>query len=300
MYNHLFKAMKTYTFSEYGKERVQIYRINGTIDLQAPLKAHNYHLIVLNSGEMTVDINFRVFKMRSQSSLHISAGESVRSISTASDISGYHFIFSPEFQTEMRTTRKSPISIQLKKEFPYQEFTDDEFDLIYTSVIRIIRYIQDDTHHYQSVVLKNEVHNMLLNISDKRRKVHGYTLENANHQEMILERFRNLVNGHSDKQHNVSWYAKAMFISPDYLSKIIREHDGTSARAWINENIIEKAKFLMLQSDLSLKEIADKLNFNDQSSFGRFFKNNTGQSPKEYRRTLTGENSEGAENQNTK
>jgi AraC-like DNA-binding protein len=44
----------------------------------------------------------------------------------------------------------------------------------------------------------------------------------------------------------------------------------------------------MMQSDLTLKEISDKLNFPDQSSFGRFFKNNTGQSPKEYRRTLTG------------
>ena len=44
----------------------------------------------------------------------------------------------------------------------------------------------------------------------------------------------------------------------------------------------------MLQSDLSLKEISDRLNFPDQSSFGRFFRNNTGQSPKEYRKKLTG------------
>ena len=80
-----------------------------------------------------------------------------------------------------------------------------------------------------------------------------------------------------------------MFISPDYLSKIIREYDGTSARAWINASIIEKAKFLMRQSDLTLKDISDKLNFPDQSSFGRFFKNNTGQSPKDYRKGMNGE-----------
>ena len=78
-----------------------------------------------------------------------------------------------------------------------------------------------------------------------------------------------------------------MFISPDYLSKIIREYDGRSARAWINASIIEKAKFLMLQSNLTLKEISDKLNFPDQSSFGRFFKSSTGWSPKEYRKNLT-------------
>ena len=283
------KAMKTYTFREYGKERINIYPINGSIDLQAPLRTDDYHLIVLSAGEMTVDINFRVFNMKGRSSLHISSGESIREISASKDICGYHLIFSPEFQTEMRTTRKSPISIQLKKEFPYQKFTEEEYDFILTSIKRLIRYVEDVTHHYQSIVVKNEVHSMLLNISDKRRKQHGYILDNANHQEVIRERFKNLVEGHCDKQHSVSWYANAMFISPDYLSKIIREYDGTSARSWINASIIEKAKFLMRQSDLTLKEISDKLNFPDQSSFGRFFKSNTGQSPKEYRKTMAGE-----------
>ena len=44
----------------------------------------------------------------------------------------------------------------------------------------------------------------------------------------------------------------------------------------------------MQQSDLTLKEISDKLHFPDQSSFGRFFKSNTGQSPRTYRKGLTG------------
>ncbi|MBR2149606.1 MAG: helix-turn-helix domain-containing protein, partial [Campylobacter sp.] len=49
-----------------------------------------------------------------------------------------------------------------------------------------------------------------------------------------------------------------------------------SARHWINRSIIEKARFLMQQSDLTLKEISDKLHFPDQSSFGRFFKSHPG------------------------
>ena len=281
--------MNTYTFREYGKDRINIYPINGSLNMQAPIKANHYHLIVLSEGEMIVDINFKVFNMRRKSSLHISSGETIREISASKDIVGFHIVFSTEFQTEIRTTRKSPISIQLKKEFPYQEFTDDEYDLIISSVHRLIRYMSDPTHHFQSIVIKNEVHSMLLNISDKRRKEHGSMMtDNANHQEVIRERFKNLVDGNSDKQHSVSWYANAIFISPDYLSKIIREYDGTSARAWINASIIEKAKFLMMQSNLTLKEISDKLNFPDQSSFGRFFKSNTGHSPKEYRKTMTG------------
>jgi AraC-like DNA-binding protein len=204
---------------------------------------------------------------------------------------GYHVIYSPEFQTEMRTTRKSPISLQLKKEYPYQEFTEKEYELIHGSLTRLIGYINDPGHLYQSILIKNEIYSLQLNISDKRRKQHGNMMTgNATYQEVIRDRFKNLVEGHCDKQHSVSWYANAMFISPDYLSKIIREYDGTSARAWINASIIEKARFLMQQSDLTLKDISDRLNFPDQSSFGRFFKSNTGQSPKEFRKTLTDDN----------
>lgn len=278
--------MKAYTFNEYGQERIKIYEIQGEIDLQAPIGIRNYHLILLTSGEITVDLNFRVFNMKPHSSLHISSGEVIKDISASKGIAGYHIIFSPDFQTEIRTTRKSPISIQLKKEFPYQEFSEEEYTQLMDTVALLTSYVKNAGHLYQSIVVKNSVHNLLLDISDKRRKLHSKLNDNANHQEVIRERFRSLVEGHSDRQHNVAWYAEAMMISPDYLSKIVRDFDGTSARTWINNAIIEKAEFLMRQSDLTIKEISDRLNFPDQSGFGRFFKNVTGLSPKEFRKRM--------------
>ena len=284
--------MWKFIYREFEQDRISIYEIKDRIELEGSVKAHNYHLIMLTSGEMTIDINHRVFRMKPSSTLHISAGEMISMIGTSREINGYHIVFSPEFQTEMRTTRRSPISLQLKKEFPYQEFTEKEYEFLLTAVKRLIIYIEATSHHYQPIVVKNEVHNLLLNISSKRRQVHGYAIGNANHQEMIRERFRSLVEGHSIEQHSVSWYADALKISPDYLSKIIREYDGTSARVWINRDLVSKAEYIMQQSDLSLKEISDRLNFPDQSSFGRFYKSNTGQSPKEFRRKLTGKISE--------
>ncbi len=284
--------MLKFIYREFEKDRINIYEIKDKIELESSIRAYNYHLIMLTSGEMTVDINYRVFNMKPCSTLHISSGEVIRAIEVSKKISGFHIIFTPEFQTEMRTTRKSPISLQLKKEYPYQEFSENEYAFLMESVRRLIKYIEQPSHHYQSIVVKNEVQNLLLNISDKRRQLHGDSIDNANHLEMIRERFRNLVEGYSSEQHQVSWYADALMISPDYLSKIIREYDGSSARAWINRALVSKAEFLMQQSDITIKEISNKLNFPDQSSFGRFFKSNTGQSPKEYRKKLTGMDSE--------
>lgn len=77
------------------------------------------------------------------SSLHLSAGDIIRNISSVPGTTGHHIIFSPEFQNEIRTTRKSPISIQLKKEFPYQEFTSDKYRFLNESISRLTRYIDD-------------------------------------------------------------------------------------------------------------------------------------------------------------
>jgi YesN/AraC family two-component response regulator len=213
----------------------------------------------------------------------------VRSITTSKIIRGYHLVFTQSFQNEIRTSRKSPISIQLKKEFPAQVFSEEEYQFLAGSINRLKKYISYTTHYCQSIVVKNAVFNLLLDISDKRRKEHGDSMHNATHKEVILERFKSLVNGHSNEHHSVNWYAEAMMISPDYLSKIIREFEGKSARDLINESIVNNAKFMMRQSDISIKEISEKLHFPDQSSFGRFFKTNTGQSPKDYRKNLADE-----------
>jgi AraC-like DNA-binding protein len=225
--------------------------------------------------------------MTGMSSLHLSAGDIIRKIKASDKVRGYHIVFSDEFHAEIRTTRNSPINLQLKKEYPYQIFTEKEYDFLLQSVSRLITYINDTTHFYHALVIKNEVHNLVLNISDKRRKEHGDKIYKADRQKMILERFKNLLNGHCEKQHEVSWYAEALTISADYLSKITKENDGRSARAWINEAIIAKAASLMHYADLNIKEISEKLNFTDQSSFGRFIRKNTGMSPKEFRGHVT-------------
>ncbi|MBR6546723.1 MAG: AraC family transcriptional regulator [Bacteroidales bacterium] len=281
--------MLTHTFTEYDQPRITIHEISNNLDLDAPLKLHSYHLIMVEAGHMTVDLNFNIYEMTGNSTLHISAGDIIRNIVPSEDLKGYHIVFSPEFQNEMRTIRKSPINLQLKKEFPYQTFSKEEYEYLQASVRKTIRYMELPSHHYRSIVIKNEIQNLLLDISDKRRTENQLSpdMDSQDHNETIRKRFRALIDGYCVMHHQVNWYAEALKISPDYLSKIIREHDGTSASVWIHKSIIETAKSLLKNFDLSIKEISLRLNFPDQSSFGRFFKSITGQSPKAFREGLT-------------
>lgn len=86
------------------------------------------------------------------------------------------------------------------------------------------------------------------------------------------------------RERDVSFYASMQHITPRYFSTIIKEKSGNSALQWIVQMVITEAKQLLEGSDLSIKEIADQLNFPTQSFFGKYFKQYVGVSPKEYRK----------------
>lgn len=276
--------MSQYVFKEYGKDRFSIYEMSNRNLISSPAKLSQFHLIMVSEGSIEIDVNFRVFNLTEKSSLHLSAGDMVRMLKTSDSIKGYHIVFTPEFQNEIRSSRNSPINLQLKKEYPHQTFTPEEYDFLLMSIDRLIRYVKDTSHCHQATVIKNEAFNLLLNISDKRRKEHGEKTYEVDRRKILQQRLKDLINGHSEMYHDVSWYAEKLGVSPDYLSRITKECNGKSVRLWINESLISKATVLLRQKDLSIKEISEMLNFTDQSSFGRFFRKNTGRSPKSFRK----------------
>lgn len=100
----------------------------------------------------------------------------------------------------------------------------------------------------------------------------------------IFENFLKLVRDYHTKERNLSFYADKLFLTPKYLSKLIKTVSGKSAHEWIDSFVILKAKNLLKYSDMSIKSIVYELNFPNQTTFYRFFKTKTGMTPSEYRK----------------
>lgn len=77
--------------------------------------------------------------------------------------------------------------------------------------------------------------------------------------------------------------ADLLCVTPKYLSQVIRNVSGKLAGKWITDFVILEAKALLKGGKLTIQQIADNLNFANQSFFGRWFKDNVGMSPSEYR-----------------
>ena len=100
----------------------------------------------------------------------------------------------------------------------------------------------------------------------------------------LKEHFRHLLHQHCREQHEVSFYAEQLCVTPDYLSKVMRNFSGRSAVKWINHSLIMEAKILLRKPEMTIQTIAETLHFSDQSAFGKFFKKHTGMSPLSYRK----------------
>ena len=99
----------------------------------------------------------------------------------------------------------------------------------------------------------------------------------------VFEMFIDLVEKHHNKERSVGFYADKLCISSKYLSQIIKKVSGFSAPDIINKYVILEAQHLLRHTDLSVKEIADQLNFPNQSFFYKYFKAHTGCTPNSYR-----------------
>lgn len=86
---------------------------------------------------------------------------------------------------------------------------------------------------------------------------------------------------------NHSAMAASLHCSVGHLRKRFRSIYGISLGDYISTLRLQKAKALLMQSRLMIKEIAYECGFSNNSSFNRFFIRAVGQSPLEYRKSLT-------------
>ena len=102
-------------------------------------------------------------------------------------------------------------------------------------------------------------------------------------QEEVFNRFLELVNKYAVCERNVSFYADNLYLTPRYLSTLIKQTSGRTVMDWINEAVLQEAKLMLRHSDKLVYQVADALNFPNASFCCKFFRRLTGKTPNEYK-----------------
>lgn len=106
-------------------------------------------------------------------------------------------------------------------------------------------------------------------------------------REELLTKFLELLEDNFMAERTVTFYADKLFVTPKHLSAVLKEISDKTASDWIDQRVILEAKMLLKSTGLNIQEISTKLNFANQSFFGKYFKHLTGFSPRDYRAKLS-------------
>ena len=101
--------------------------------------------------------------------------------------------------------------------------------------------------------------------------------------QQLFTEFVQLVNQQAYTWHTIEPYASRLCITPRYLSTVVRQVSGKTAKQWIDEALVTRIKIDLKHTDKPIARIADEMNFPNPSFFVKFFKRMTGVTPSHFR-----------------
>lgn len=101
-----------------------------------------------------------------------------------------------------------------------------------------------------------------------------------------MRKFLSLLEKNYTQKRMVTDYAEELVVTPSYLNEVVKKISGFPASHHIQQRIVLEAKRQAAFSNVTMKEIAYNLGFDDTAHFSKFFKNASGMSFTDFKKSL--------------
>lgn len=261
--------------------------------IEYPCRFHGYMAFFCIKGEFEVEINLKKFTIRKDSMFIYTPGNIVRVTNIdPKEKESVHFVVVAISEDLMSSTRFDFSKLYNESlrllESPCVVINENERELCrkYFDLIQEVSKMRMPNMRESVTALISSIFYLMGAMWTDRltaAKKNGGD-EMSTRSKIVLEDFLLLVRDYHTKERSLSFYADKLYLTPKYLSKLIKSVSGKSAHEWIDSFVILEAKNLLKYSDMSIKSIVYELNFPNQTTFYRFFKTKTGMTPSEYRK----------------
>jgi AraC-like DNA-binding protein len=245
-----------------------------------PVKTDHFALILCIRGTCTKTVGPFTFEV-APGSIHIISPRDFHSFENASDdLLLYMVLFRQEFIAH--TFIKEHILetlLELNPEHPPIYHLDaQEFAAIRQLFEKIEREYQQ-AHPFYLQMLRLLVVELLYEINRAHERTLLQPVRHTSRKFQLVAAFKKSVEENFLQLRTVQEYADMLHVSARHLSEQVKQETGENALTIIHKRVYLEAQYLLGTSLYSIKEIADKLNFDTSSHFSRFFKHFAGVNP---------------------
>lgn len=259
------------------------------LEHSTPIRLNALLMILVEEGTADISVDYIPYKIEKNTFVTLMPTHIIQISKVGKDLRGKLLIVSRSFLDGYTNSGKKNHSMvnymQIRKN-PCAMLSQEETAHMAIQFGKLREKMLLRTHFFQKEAIQNALVGFYIELANIfMGKKELMTTPVLSRKEELFEQFLELLYEHCKEQHVVTFYAEKLFITPQYLSLILKELTGKSANKWIDDALIVEAKMLLKAPQATVQQVADTLNFSDQSTFGKFFKKHMGISPMEYRKS---------------
>lgn len=264
--------------------QVEVFDANRHFSVKYPHRHDFFEVLYLSKGSGFHVIDGNKYEIKPPCIFFMSPGQAHK-IEFSSDIEGFIFIFTPEFylinQTNQNRLIEFPFFFTIRQDNPPLNLLDENEVLFLESLFKrgISEIAKGESF---SVELLRSVLDLILTSCSVLYKTDENLLTKGKGH-IVVKKFFQLVEENYQQNWSVAGYADQMAITPNHLTQTVNQLTGKTSSQIIKSKQVLEIKRLLVHTNLSVTEIATRLNFTDQSYFTKFFKREAGVSPLQYR-----------------
>ena len=254
---------------------------------EGPARMNFIIMALCKKGQATYSLDTRKQEVKVGDLMFISEGHVVSAYEATPDFECLYIMLSTEFYHSFVMNVKNVSSLLLfSMNNPVVPLTTHEIQ-VYTNYYMVIRQkMADQAHHFRTNLVKALLLAMFYDMSNVIWRVgQSEDIKTRKRADSMFTEFIALLEENVRTERRVSWYAEQIGITPKYLSEMVKQVSKRTPNDWIDNYVMLEIRVLLKNTTKSIKEIADAVNFPNQSFLGKFFKEHMGMSPSEFRKS---------------
>lgn len=154
-------------------------------------------------------------------------------------------------------------------------------------VLKYMSLLESAQASRSNVMASYECKLLLLALTHRLCSIYSRKLQSASEKvgrkNEVFMKLIELIERYYMQERGVEFYADKLCLSPKYLSLVSKKISGYTVQELVFKAIVRKCISLLKNTQKTIQEISDEMNFPNASYFGTFFKKQTGFSPLQYR-----------------